>query len=303
MRRAYAFLMIALTFISFLYLTSAESDDPVPDPATWMPDANLRAAVREILDLSDDEVLTKDDMQYLIVLDAPSRNIGSLRGIQYATNLEKIKAWDNNITFLPPLGHMQALVTVRLSNNPFDSSTYNNFILGFICQAPNIKRLAIRNTGITDCSPLLNLSKLYWLRIRGNSLTNAHLLSEIRTLTNVDIDIPEPTDTTPPTVNLVLNSIYTPNPDGNTFYVKVQCSEPVRGFENDDIVITSDVAVTCIQTLLGVKRQTFQLAYRVNTSDLPCRVSLQMPADHVTDDSDNPNTTSNTLTVSLSSSD
>ena len=58
-----------------------------------------------------------------------------------------------------------------------------------------------------------------------------------------------------------------------------------------------------LRTLLGVKRQTFQLAYRVNTSDLPCRVSLQMPADHVTDDSDNPNTTSNTLTVSLSSSD
>ena len=140
MKRAYAFSIMALTFISFLYFTSAESDDPVPDPATWMPDANLRAAVREILDLSDDEVLTKDDMQYLIVLDAPSRNIGSLRGIQYATNLEKIK-----ITFLPPLGHMQALVTVRLSNNPFDSSTYNNFILGFICQAPNIKRLAIRN--------------------------------------------------------------------------------------------------------------------------------------------------------------
>ena len=297
MKRAYTFLMIALTFISFLYLTSAESDDPVPDPATWMPDANLRTAVRGILDLSDDEVLTKDDMQYLIVLDAPSRNIESLKGLQYATNLAKLKAPDNNISFVPTLNHMDRLTTIRLSNNPLSDSAFN-FL--FISEAPNLKRLAIRNTGMTDANPLLTPRKLYWLRVSGNDLTNASVLSDHPSLTNVDIEIPAPTDTTPPTVDVALDTYQTDDP--HNFRVVVEFSEPIVGFTETDIEISSDVPVTRGHTTTALNRKKIWLRFEVSPNDLPCTVNLHMPAGQVQDDAENDNTVSNTLAVNLSHS-
>ena len=249
MKRTYTFLMIALTFISFLYLTSAESDDPVPDPATWMPDANLRAVVRATLSLADDAPLTRSDMEDLTVLDAPSRNIEDLTGIQYVTNLAKLKAPDNNISFVPPLNGLNRLTTIRLSNNPLAGGF--NFL--FICGAPNLKRLAIRNTGMTDANPLLTPRKLYWLRVRGNDLTNASVLADHPSLTNVDIEIPAPTDTTPPTVDVALDTHQTGDP--HNFRVTVEFSEPIVGFTETDIEISSSVPVTRGHTTTALNRK------------------------------------------------
>ena len=170
-----------------------------------------------------DESLYKTDMQDLIVLDAPSRNIGSLQGLHYALYLEKLKVWDNNISYVPPLIFMQDLVTVRISNNPLGENG-NHENLRHIVTSPSIKRLAIRNTGITDCAPLLDLSNLYWLWIRDNELANAHVLANLPALTNIDIDIPETEDTTSPTAELVRTT--TPSVfGGNYFSIRMAASE------------------------------------------------------------------------------
>ena len=54
----------------------------------WMPDANLRAAVREKLGLSNDVPLTKDNIKHLIHLEAQNREIRSIQGLEFAENLE-----------------------------------------------------------------------------------------------------------------------------------------------------------------------------------------------------------------------
>ena len=167
-------LQIIVIFTLFCMASLSMAQD---DEADWRPDANLRSVVRDLLKLSDDQNLIKEDMVHIDVLDIPNRNIRSLEGIQYATYLKKLKAWDNNISHVPYLADLNYLLTARLSNNPLGQANFER-----VCEALNIKRLAVRNTGITDYEPLLDLTNLYWFRIRGNVLTNSHLFRDIRRL-------------------------------------------------------------------------------------------------------------------------
>ena len=71
--------------------------DPIPDPSTWMPDANLRAAVRSALNLGNNDALTQAGMANLTGLTARNAQISSLTGLEHATNLQKLDLRDNTI--------------------------------------------------------------------------------------------------------------------------------------------------------------------------------------------------------------
>ena len=51
----------------------------------WMPDANLRTAVRSALDLDAGDTLTQADMEDLTSLTARDSEIGSITGLEHAT--------------------------------------------------------------------------------------------------------------------------------------------------------------------------------------------------------------------------
>ena len=52
---------------------TVEIPAPIPDPATWMPDANLRTVVREALKLTDSQTLTQAKMAELTTLRAAKK--------------------------------------------------------------------------------------------------------------------------------------------------------------------------------------------------------------------------------------
>ena len=56
--------------------------DEAPDASTWMPDANLRTAVRNALGLANDDGLTQQKMLNLQGLNASKRGITSLTGLE-----------------------------------------------------------------------------------------------------------------------------------------------------------------------------------------------------------------------------
>ena len=70
---------------------------------------------------------------------------------------------------------------------------------------------------------LVNLEKLW---IAGNSLTNAHLLSSLTGLAYIDISIPDPPDTTAPSVTVSVPS----GTQNGAFNVTITFTESVSNF-------------------------------------------------------------------------
>ena len=158
-----------------------------PDPVTsWMPDANLRAAVRKELGLTDNETLTQAKMLDVGILEAPDSQIADLTGLEYATNLKYLILDRNNISNLTPLRALTKLEELKLGRNKVSDVTP----LGGLT---TLRILRLTSNSVTDATPLGNLVNLEWLRLKGNkNLTNAHVLSQLPKLTNVDITIPNP---------------------------------------------------------------------------------------------------------------
>ncbi len=157
------------------------------DVATWMPDPNLRAVVREALRIPDDDPLTRSDMKGLTALSAEERRITSLRGLEYATNLTSALLEGNPISNLSPLAD---LVQLRMLNMA-------------VCQISDIRPLAnltrleslrLHANQIEDITPLTNLTRLTDLWLADNfiadvrPLENLKLLEELRIHRNLIAD-------------------------------------------------------------------------------------------------------------------
>ena len=67
-------------------------------PVVYMPDANLKAVIRDALGKSRFAPITVTDMESLTFLDASSRNIRDLTGLESATNLTRLNLMDNPLS-------------------------------------------------------------------------------------------------------------------------------------------------------------------------------------------------------------
>ena len=107
MKRFYTLCVVLLVLSSLLLSAYAQENgvgNQTPDPATWMPDANLRNAVRAALHLNANQPLTQQKLLNLTVLNAPRLGITDLTGLEYATNLRTLSVGGNQIHDLTPLG-------------------------------------------------------------------------------------------------------------------------------------------------------------------------------------------------------
>ena len=180
------FLLIFLAFLSLL-LPVANAEDA----AEWMPDANLRKAVKRSLGLAEDAELTTDDMADLVELKAAARGITDITGLEHAVNLRIARLAGNTISDITVLSGLTGLEVLRLDRNQITDLTV-------LSNLTNLRELFIRNNAFTDVDPLLGLTNLRILRISGNSLQKtAHLLSRLTGLTFIDITIPPPPNSVP----------------------------------------------------------------------------------------------------------
>lgn len=163
-----------------------------------MPDANLRQAVMESLELPDDVLLTQLEMKRLTELDAQDRQITNLKGLGHAINLTWLNLGANEIQNLSPLAGLIHLEALWVYVNPLsDISPLANLVnlktldLG-VCQIANIRPLAnLKNLEILrlddnglieDITPLSNLMMLTELGLTGNRIANISPLANLRNL-------------------------------------------------------------------------------------------------------------------------
>ena len=180
------FVILLVMFSSWLHGAAAQQDPA----AAWMPDANLRAAVREALDLGPNDTLTQQRMQELSELFATNRQIADITGLEYATQLEILFLDNNQIVDISPLAGLTQLNHLDLADNQIvdvfpliglirlvDLDLSNNRIrvIGSPNILPNLAFLRLSGNPIADLSPLANLDP----RINLYDLPQVHLRTPI----------------------------------------------------------------------------------------------------------------------------
>jgi formylglycine-generating enzyme required for sulfatase activity len=144
-----------------------------------IPDPGLNAAVREALQKPTGP-LTEQDLLSLTNLNASSRNISDVQGLESARNLIGLDLNSNSLTNLAIADALTNLDTLNLFNNHLTSFILTN---GFT-------RLTLLDLGfnsLTQCSLPAGLTNLGTLFLEGNQLTNLNLPAGLSGLTNIDL--------------------------------------------------------------------------------------------------------------------
>ena len=122
--------------------------DPIPDPATWMPDANLRTAVRSALGIASDANFSKDDLSTLTTFRAVQSQIADLTGLEHAINLTHLNLEGNSITNIVPIKGLDNLINLNLSHNQLGEVSSSNGLWIHHHHWPNLQELDLSHNQI-----------------------------------------------------------------------------------------------------------------------------------------------------------
>ena len=174
----------------------ARSIEP-PDASTWMPDANLRKAVRKSLGIGTDENFTQEQLATLTKLLADKTKISDITGLEHATSLRKLELRYNKIS---DIGSLEGLIELRElaigHNNISDISAFAGLTklthiglssnkvsdIAALEDLTNLKELWLRDNKISDITALGNLTKLTYLNLKNNEISDITALGNLTKL-------------------------------------------------------------------------------------------------------------------------
>ena len=186
-------------------ITHAENEED------WMPDPNLRQAIREKFGIPDEIPMLPEDMTGLYDL-VTEHDIESLRGLEYAVNLKVLVIDRSQVSDLTPLAGLENLESLAIIRSEVSDLTplvglenlrvlklYENRIseLTPLTRLINLKVLELQGNQIEDISPLVGLTELQELSLNGNLLTDISPLQALVNLKKLDISGNQITDFTP----------------------------------------------------------------------------------------------------------
>ena len=146
----------------------------------WIPDPNIRIAIRRALGLAVDEDFSKDSMLDLRRLNADGFGINDLTGLEYATNLIYAELNGNEIVDISPLNNLTRLRTLNLgSNSIVDVSPLKDLL--------RLESLTLANNSIAEILPLSGLTNIITLDLRNNDITDISALADFALLTHLDL--------------------------------------------------------------------------------------------------------------------
>ena len=139
--------------------------------AQVVPDANLAAAVRQVLGLATGAEIQQTDLTRLTSLSAPDAQIVSLVGLEHATNLQTLVLDNNPISSIRPILNLRGLKTLSLNNIGItDISSLST--AGF---ATTLKELRLNYNAISDFNPLVQMSAVRWLELSATGMDDDDL--------------------------------------------------------------------------------------------------------------------------------
>ena len=166
----------------------------IPGAGVSIPDPNLRAAIAEVLGKAPNAPITAEEMaaanfgNFFV-----SESISDLTGLEYATTLVHFGFGGNQIPDLSPLADLKDLYSLYLSVSDLSLLTNKLADAGLT----GLKNLGIRNTNISDLSPLAGLTGLISLRIENTNVSDLSPLAGLTGLTALYLDNNNISDVSP----------------------------------------------------------------------------------------------------------
>ena len=179
--------------------------------SAWMPDANLRKAVRKAIGIATDQDFTQEQLAALTKLTAVKARINDITGLEYATNLRRLDIRNNQISDVRPLTGLTELRELAVGeNNIGDITALANLTklttLGLsdnkiteITALGNLTKLTelwMLENNISDITVLENLTKLTYLNLKDNEVSNVTALGNLTKLTYLNLRYNEISDIT-----------------------------------------------------------------------------------------------------------
>ena len=156
-----------------------------------IPDPNLKQAIREALNLPDNTPITQQEMLRLERLSAWDSEITDLTGLEHATSLRNLGLCVNQIRDLNPLSGLVHLKHLSLCLNQISDISP---LAGLI----NLKSLDLgANQKISDIVVIANLTQLEWINLGGNSIEDITILATLTQLTFLRLDMNQIRDISP----------------------------------------------------------------------------------------------------------
>ncbi len=142
-------------------------------------DENFEHEVMKILGKKEGRIL-KAEVESISHISIREKQITSLEGIQYFTNLKSIDAAMNNINDITPLKQLNNLVDIQLWNNKIEN-------IESVKNMNQLEVLWIGSNGIRDISPIMDLVNLKKLGIWACDIKDISGLSRLNKLTEIDL--------------------------------------------------------------------------------------------------------------------
>ena len=143
-----------------------------------IPDPNLRAKIEKVLNKRAGDPITAAEIATLTRLVGENSNIGDLTGLKFATNLQSLNLFDNNLTTLPTdvFEGLSKLTTLDLRRNPLktiEAGAFNG-LSSLTTLDLSLTRLLPRKGGqltTIEAGAFRGLTNLTTLDLEDNNLT------------------------------------------------------------------------------------------------------------------------------------
>ena len=159
-----------------------------PVESVHFNDPKLKAAVKHQLNITHDP--TEADMLGLIKLDAGGDGVSDLTGLEYATNLDELVFYENQISDLSPLA---GLSKVRIINFFWNQISDLSPLAGLT----NLVQLDLQRNNISDISRLVGLTNLYYVQLGMNQISDLSPLAGLTNLTQIELGQNQISDISP----------------------------------------------------------------------------------------------------------
>jgi Leucine-rich repeat (LRR) protein len=158
-------------------------------PVTFA-DPNLEQAVRNTLGIPGGQPITRADMTRLTSLNAESKSIRSLSGLEYAINLQDLYLESNQINDINPLANLNNLQELHLGRNQISD-------ISPLANLTNLQKLDLDYNQISDISPLANLTNLQELVLDYNQISDISPLANLINLQELNLWLNQISDINP----------------------------------------------------------------------------------------------------------
>jgi hypothetical protein len=155
-----------------LFVTNILQAAPV-----YIPDPNLKAAIEAQLGPNPDA----NQMLLLTELNANSMGVSNLTGLENATNLVKLKLYDNKITNINPLQYLTKLQYLYLS--------YNTHIadINAVSGMSSLIELTLTDVNLSTITPLADVNQISGLWLGSNQIEDINALTNYQNLTRLNL--------------------------------------------------------------------------------------------------------------------